>query len=188
MRAMLEYAHERLVRGSVLAAALLVTAGAQVGRGSTSAATALADVVLSFCFVISFRIWDDVMDRERDRVRHPERVVVRTRSIGSLSLAASCIALAGAGALMRLHGAASVLLLIALSGVLATWYALRGVRSAAGDRLLLFKYPVFTLALIVPASLTPRAATSALGVYLAACAYEWRHDRESPVFSIGGSR
>ena len=47
---MLEYAHERLVRGSVLAAALLVTAGAQVGRGSTSAATALADVVLSFCF------------------------------------------------------------------------------------------------------------------------------------------
>jgi hypothetical protein len=83
---------------------------------------------------------------------------------------------------------ASVWLLIAFSLVLAAWYAVRGPRSAAGDRFLLFKYAIFTVALIGPASVTPRAAASALGVYLAACMYEWRHDRESPVFSFGGSR
>lgn len=188
MRLLLHYARERLIRGSTFAAILLVTAGAQVGRGSTSAAITVVDLALTLCFVVAFRIWDDVMDRERDAVRHPERIVVRAGSTAPLSLAAWCIALAGVGTLMRVHGAASATLLIAFAGVLAIWYARRGRRSAAGDRLLLFKYAAFTLALIGPASLTPRAAASALGVYLAACVYEWRHDRESPVFSLGGSR
>jgi 4-hydroxybenzoate polyprenyltransferase len=184
----IDYARERVICGPVLAAVLLVTAGAQVGRGSTGAAIAVTDLALSLCFVVSFRIWDDVMDRERDRLRHPERVAVRARSTTSLSLAAWCVAVGGAGGLMRVHGVASAMLVIVFAAVLATWYAFRGRRSAAGDRILLVKYAAFTLALIGPAPVTPRAAASALGVYLAACIYEWRHDRESPVFSFGGSR
>jgi 4-hydroxybenzoate polyprenyltransferase len=188
MMLLLEYARQRLMRASVLAAVLLVTAGAHAGRGFSTAAGLAADLAISFCLVVAFRVWDDVMDRERDRVRHPERVVVRTGSTASLSLAASGLATAGAAVLFRTHGPASVWLLLAFSGVLATWYAVRGMRSAAGDRMLLFKYAVFTLALIGPAAVTPRGLASALGVYLAACLYEWLHDRESPVFSFGGSR
>lgn len=185
---LLDYACERLMRPPVPAAVLLVAAGAVVGRGISSAAGVATDLAIALCLVLSFRIWDDLMDRERDRARHPERVVVRARSTAPLSLAAWCLALAGTGALMRVHGAASAALVAVCAGVLATWYRVRTARSAAGDRILLFKYPVFTLALIGSASLTPRAAISALGVYLAACVYEWRHDRESLVFSFGGSR
>src|SRR5438874_2827429 len=188
MRVMLEYARERLVRGSVLAAVVLVTAGAQVGRGVSSVSVPGTDLAISLCLVISFRIWDDLMDRERDRILHPTRVVVRARSIRSLSIAASGIALAGASVLLRARGAGAISVLIAFSGVLAVWYAVRGTRSAAGDRILLSKYAVFTVVLIGPASFTPRPAASALLVYLAACIYEWRHDAESPVFSFGGSR
>lgn len=184
----LEYARERVVRGTVLAAVLLVTAGALVGGGSSTAAGAATDLAIAACLVISFRIWDDVMDRDRERLRHPERVVVRAGSTASLSLAAWCLALAGSGALMRVHGAVSATLPGVFAGVLATWYTVRGSRSPAGDRILLFKYAVFTLALIGASPLTPRAVASALAVYLAACVYEWRHDRESPVFSFGGSR
>jgi 4-hydroxybenzoate polyprenyltransferase len=185
---LLEYARERLVRASVIAAALLVTAGAQVGRGSSTVTVAGMDLAISLCLVISFRVWDDVMDRERDRVRHPKRVAVRATSAASLALAAWGIALAAAGALLGARGPAPVLLLAGFGGVLTTWYAVRRTRSAAGERILLFKYAVFTLALIGPAWSTPRAAACALGVYLAACVYEWRHDRQSPVFSFGGSR
>jgi 4-hydroxybenzoate polyprenyltransferase len=185
---LLEYARERLLRGPVLAAVLLVTAGALVGRGFATAAGVAADLAIALCLVVSFRIWDDVMDRERDRLRHPERVVARTGSTAPLSLAALGFAVSGAGVLFRTRGLAPVWLLIAFSMALATWYAVRGERSAAGDRILLFKYAVFTVALIGPAWPTPRGAASALGVYLAACIYEWRHDRESPVFSFGGSR
>jgi hypothetical protein len=185
---LLDYSRERLARGPVLAAVLLVTSGAQVGRGFSSAATAATDLAIALCLVISFRVWDDLMDRQRDRLLHPERIAARAKSTRSLSLAAACIALVGALALLRSHGWTSLSLLLAFTGVLAAWYAVRGTRSAAGDRLLLFKYALFALALIGPAPLTPRAVASALGVYLAVCVYEWRHDRESPVFSFGGSR
>jgi hypothetical protein len=188
VRLLLDYGRQRLVRRPVLAAILLVTAGAQIGRGLSSDAAVASDLVISLCLVASFRIWDDVMDRERDGLAHPERVVVRATSIAPLAIASSSVALAGAIVLLRGPGAGSVLLMIAFAGVLVVWYAVRQARSAAGDRLLLLKYPIFTLALIGPAPLTPRAAASALGVYLAACIYEWRHDRQSPVFSFGGSR
>jgi 4-hydroxybenzoate polyprenyltransferase len=185
---LVEYAHERLLRGAVVGAAVLVAVGAQVGRASSGALLALTDLVLSLCFVVSFRIGDDIMDRERDRLHHPERVVARARSAAPLAVAALLIGMGATAVLFQTHGPGSVSLVLVFSGALATWYALRRTRSPGGDRLLLFKYPVFTLALIAPAAVTPRGLAAALGVYLAACLYEWLHDRESPVFSFGGSR
>jgi 4-hydroxybenzoate polyprenyltransferase len=185
---LLDYTRDRLLRAPVLASGLLVTAGAQIGRGVTSAAAAAADLTISLCCVFAFRIWDDVMDRERDRVRHPERLAIAPGSVAALSIAASCLALAATGALLRVHGIAPVALLIAFTGLLAAWYTLRTARTAAGDRILLLKYAIFTLALTGPAPFRPRAVVVALGVYLTACVYEWRHDPESPVFSLGGSR
>jgi len=183
-----DYARARLIRRPVLAAVLLVAACANVARGLSTAIVLAQDFAIALSLVIAFRIWDDVMDREFDRVRHPERLAIAPGSVAALSLAASCLALTGAGALLRVHGIAPVALLIAFTGLLAAWYALRNARTAAGDRILLFKYAIFTLALTGPAPFTPRAVAVALGVYLTACVYEWRHDPESPVFSVGGSR
>ena len=185
---LLDYARQRLLRAPVVAAVLLVMAGAQLGRGGSSLAVAAANLAISLCLVAAFRAWDDLMDRERDRTRHPERIVVRAASTRALVVAAACLGTAGVIAVWRVNGETSAALLAAFCGVLAAWYATRGRRSGNGDRILLFKYAVFTWALIGPAAFTPRGLASAIGVYLAACLYEWLHDRESLVFSFGGSR
>lgn len=185
---LLDYTRERLLRLPLLAAGLLVTAGAEFGRGRSSLAIAAADFAISLCLVVAFRAWDDLMDRERDRTRHPERIVVRAALTMSLVVAAACLGTAGIIAVWLVNGETSAALLVTLCGVLAAWYVTRGRRSGNGDRILLFKYAVFTWALIGPAAFTPRGLASAIGVYLAACLYEWLHDRESLVFSFGGSR
>jgi 4-hydroxybenzoate polyprenyltransferase len=171
----------------VFAAALLVLAATLAGRGWSSNPATAADSVTAFGLVIAFRMWDDVMDRERDRSRHPDRVVVRAPSTTPLIAAAATVAIGAAILVGVARGLASVGLLAAYSAVLAASYATRGPRSAVREWILLLKYGVFTLALIgLP--LTPRALLSAGAAFAAACVYEWLHDAESPVFSLGGSR
>jgi 4-hydroxybenzoate polyprenyltransferase len=149
----------------------------------------MSDIAAAFGLVIAFRVWDDVMDRERDRSRHPERVLVRASSTTAFIAGAAVV---GIGAVILAgvaRGLASVWLLAAYSALLAASYARRGPRSAVREWILLLKYGVFTLALIgLPAALTPRGLVSAGAAFATACVYEWFHDAESPVFSFGGSR
>lgn len=190
------YARERLTPVQILPAVLLLVIGAQLGRGWSTVATAAAaatdaavDAVVATCLVAAFRAWDDVMDRARDRVRHPNRVLVRAAS--AVPVMSGALILGGIAFVMlqRTHGAASAWMVLAIAGALAAWYGTRGPRSAAGDRILLLKYAVFTLALVGwPAALGARAVAAAAGVYLTACVYEWLHDADSPVFSVGGLR
>jgi len=189
MTLLLAYARERLTTRRVLAAGLLVLAATLAGRGWSSDAATAADIVAAFGLVIAFRMWDDVMDRERDRSRHPERVVVRAASTTPLIAAAVTVAIGAVILVGVARGLASVGLVAAYSAVLAASYARRGPRSAIREWILLLKYGVFTLALIgLPAALTPRALLSAGAAFAAACVYEWLHDADSPVFSFGGSR
>jgi 4-hydroxybenzoate polyprenyltransferase len=189
MTLLLAYARERLTPGRLLPAGLLVVAATLTGRGWSWDAATISGVAAAFGLVIAFRMWDDVMDRERDRSRHPERVVVRAASTTPLIAAAVTVAIGAAILVGVARGLASVGLLAAYSSVLAASYATRGPRSAVREWILLLKYGVFTLALIgLPAALTPRALLSAGAAFAAACIYEWLHDAESPVFSVGGSR
>ena len=188
MKLLLAYARERLTPGRVLPAVLLVVAATFAGGGWPGQAGAARIVVLALALVITFRIYDDIMDRERDRMKHPGRVIVRASSIAPLRLIAIVI---GAAALMTVErtGTAAAVLLGLYLAALAASYALRDRRSAATDRILLLKYGVFTLALIgLPAALSPRGLLSAAAAFLIACIYEWWHDPESPVLSFGGSR
>jgi hypothetical protein len=83
----------------------------------------------------------------------------------------------------------AVVIVVIYSAILAASYATRGARTAARDRILLLKYGVFTLALIgAPAASGVRGILAAAAAFAVACAYEWWHDAESPVFSFGGSR
>ena len=184
------YARERMMPAHILPAVFTVVIGAQLGSGWSTLPTATADVIVATCLVAAFRAWDDVMDRERDRAQHPNRVLVRAASAAPVVSGAFIVGGFAAIMLRRTHGAASVWMVLAIAGALAVWYGRRGgARSPAGDRILLFKYAVFTLALVGwPAALGARAIVAAAGVYLATCVYEWLHDADSPVFSVGGMR
>jgi len=189
MTLLLEYARERLTPGRLLPAALLLVLATLAGRGWSGSDVLATDATVGVALVIAFRIWDDLADRARDRARHPDRVTVRAASIATLWIAAAVTGVAGATLLGLTHGPASVAFLAAYTLVLGAVYATRGPRSAAGDRVLLLKYGVFTLALIgLPAASTARGLLAAAAAFLAACLYEWWHDAESPVFSFGGSR
>ena len=189
MTLLLAYARERLTPNRLLPAALLVVVSIVIGRGWSGIRPLATDAVAAFGLVIAFRVWDDVMDRERDRASHPDRVVVRATSTVPLGIAA-CVIGAGTSALIGLtRGAASVALLAVYTGVLAVAYSMEGPRSPARDRVLLLKYGVFTLALIgMPTAATTRGLLSAAAAFAAACIYEHLHDADSPVFSLGGSR
>jgi 4-hydroxybenzoate polyprenyltransferase len=191
MTLLLAYTRERLTVGRLLPFVLLVVVAALTGRGWPGTATIATDMAAAFGLVVAFRVWDDLMDRERDRVRHRDRVLVRVSSTVTLQVAAWIMAAVAAVLLGQTRGFASVVFLAGYAAVLTTSYVTlgRSSRSAARDRILLLKYGVFTLALIgLPAASSARALVSAAAAFVAASVYEWWHDAESPVLSFGGSR
>jgi 4-hydroxybenzoate polyprenyltransferase len=186
---LLAYARERLTPDRLLPAVLLVVIATLAGKGWTGPAALAADTVLALALVVTFRIWDDLMDRERDRSKHPDRVVVRAPSTDPLVLATGALLTVAQWTIADRQGLQSVALLFVYMIVLAASYRLRGSRTATTDRILLLKYGMFTLALIgFPAAWTPRGLLSAAAAFLIACIHEWWHDPESPVLSFGGSR
>jgi len=102
---------------------------------------------------------------------------------GGLAIVNICLAVQRDGSGMAIS------LLTALIGSLGAWYALRTGRTAAGDHLLLSKYPAMVVIVagdrVLSAPIPIVAAAVAL--YLAVCAYEVWHDPASPL-SIGGHR
>lgn len=193
---LLAYAGERLTPAKLLPAVLLVVVAALAGRGWSGLPVLATDALLALALVVAFRIWDDLVDRDRDRVTHPNRVVVRASSTAPLRAAGWLLAFGATVALHFTQGRGSAGLLWAYMALLATSYARRTLPTVASakvggaaNRILLLKYGVFTLALIgFPAASTARALLAAAAAFFAACVYEWWHDAESPVFSFGGSR
>lgn len=189
MRTIVSYARERLTPERLVPAVLLVVLTALIGRGWSGWMTLATATAAAFGLVVAFRICDDLVDRERDRARHPERIVVRASSTRPLALAALVVAIAAAVLIVWTRGWQAVALLAGYAAILTAAYAAGGARHAAREWILLLKYGVFTLAVIgVPAALTTRGLTSAAAAFAAACVYEWLHDAESPVFSLGDSR
>ncbi len=164
----------------LLAAAALWSAGAS--PRVTFGATALG---LAVVLLLQFRLWDDIEDRERDRYRHPERVLVRS---DPAPFRLTCVLL------MVLN----VLLLVVIGARAAAlglgcldlffWMAYGRLRQRLPDRawrfqILLLKYPVFVglLAASLGSPLSLRLLVAAVAVYVCACAYETLHDRQKPL-------
>lgn len=130
--------------------------------------------------LLQFRLWDDLEDRDRDRVNHPHRVLVHAspapfrRALVALGLA-NLVALAAAPS----AGAAAGLAALDLA-----FFAAYRLRASVPDPcwrfgVLLAKYPVF-VGLIAAATGSPRAFQLALAMalmYAAASTYEVFHDR-----------
>ena len=165
----------------------LVIAGAAAG-GELSVSRVGLDTAFALLLLAQFRSWDDLADRGRDAVSHPDRVLVRAMSTAPLVAFSGALAILNIClAIQRDGSGVATAVLVSLIGVLGAWYSLRTTRTAAGDHLLLSKYAAMVVvvagARVLSAPVTILCA--ALALHLAVWLYEVWHDPASPL-SIGG--
>jgi 4-hydroxybenzoate polyprenyltransferase len=179
------YVRERYpARRFVPLAAFLAAAALLGGRGlSPIGATEVARAAaVSYILVFPLRLWDDLRDRERDRLSHPERVLSRAHRVAPFVALLTATATLGVAAVAATAGAAPRLAALALLGAaLALWYRAR--RALRAGRVLDFhviltKYPVVVY-VAAPAAGAPAGVRLLLAmavVYFSLCAYEVLHD------------
>ena len=184
---MLEYWRERFPLHVFIPVAgiLAITAG----RGQPDVASLTADVTLALLLVAATRLWDDLADRKYDAALHPNRVLVRARTVRGYEATVAALAAAAATlVLLRPEPVVGELMVGLLFLSLSVFYVVRTrIRSAGNELVLLSKYPAIVL--IVAGNLaTTRTLFAALMVYAGACAYEAWHDRDSGLGTLARSR
>lgn len=140
------------------------------------------DIALALGLFVQFRMWDDLEDRARDAIAHPSRVLVCAPSVYPVQSAAILLTFANV-VLLAMRGLAPLAIYTGTAAMLATLYRSRRTRTAAGDLILLSKYPAFVAMLASGRRIDrPVALLVSLAlVYVAACLYEVWHDSTSPL-------
>jgi hypothetical protein len=196
MRLLIAYLAERFHLRLYLPLAMIIAVSASGGELSgwgLSAARLGTDATFALLLLAQFRAWDDLADRHRDAVTHPERILVRAASTTPIVTFCGLLAAVNIGlALRRDASGAAAVSLLTLIAALGAWYALRSARgrTLAGDHLLLSKYPAMVIIVAggrVLQEAPARILGAALALHLAACVYEVWHDPASPL-SVGGHR
>lgn len=162
-------------RYGALVALLVVAAGA---GGGPDLRWMLGAGVLAAALLFQFRLWDDLADSERDRVRHPDRVLPQCESQTGFRRTAAIAFVANALVVAAWNGPWAAALLVALGIVFAAWYRRPLARRSglANAHVVTLKYPVFVLVLSAPPhQISPLLAAGA-ATYLAFGAYEILHD------------
>ena len=183
------YLNERFRPAVFLPLAGFIALAASAGR--IDAARLAADAIFALLLLAEFRLWDDLADRDADAVQHPDRVLVKSRSIGAFTLVREGLTATNLmGCVIRTGAHVTLPVLLALHAMLSAWYAVRSRRSIAGDQLLLAKYPAFVVIVAGARGLAEPVpvALAALLVYAAASLYEAWHDPASPVAALLGGR
>lgn len=168
---------------------LLALAGCWVARMMLPWAGAYA-LGLTLLIVIQFRLWDDLADREHDRINHPDRVLSRS-PLGPFRILLAMLAVAALLAASA-GGLRPLLALAVLNAVFAGLYGFVRPRLNAvfwQYPVLLSKYPAIVgiVALAVGTPGPRRFALAALLVYAAALAYEAWHTRPAGAATATGS-
>jgi 4-hydroxybenzoate polyprenyltransferase len=156
-----------LARFGLLALLLAWAAGAD----TMTAARALASIALALSLVAQCRLWDDLIDRERDRRAHPERLLAAAEAPGAFVTAVAVLALANAIALGLLWDWPRALGAALLFALLALWYRRHRARGLLHAHVLLLKYPAFVL-LLAASPFAARTLAAPFVVYAAMCAFE----------------
>jgi hypothetical protein len=164
-----------------LPAILLLAAAAWISAGRLAVPAFAHAIGLITIFVVTFRLWDDLEDCERDRLAHPGRVLPQgPPRVFVVTLAALVI-----GNFVVLVAEPAAVAGLALLDA-AAWWAYRGLRPRVSDAawrygVLPVKYPAFVLVTSVALGGPSWAAAvvAAVVTYAAACAYEAWHARSS---------
>jgi 4-hydroxybenzoate polyprenyltransferase len=133
-----------------------------VGDFLVSAGVALA-------LALAFRVWDDMEDRDRDVVEHPDRVMATVPSSTPFVVLSGALTVVAAVGLVATRPITFPLEAItATSIVLHIWYRARG--DYRNNFVVLLKYPAIAAA-VAPGGAPPSPLAIAL-VYLVVCAFE----------------
>ncbi|MGD9944688.1 MAG: hypothetical protein AB7L76_07070 [Burkholderiaceae bacterium] len=168
---LLSYAGERLLCVRILALTVLVMLAAWLPQrlpmsfvSADDAVAAAAAWLLAAILVAQCRLIDDLADLPVDRVRHPARVLVRSRCRVPFVAAAAGLSVPALALLPEPSQWAWALLIAAL----LAWYRWRrppDPNAPQPDRVVLLKYPVFVL-LIAGRIDSPGVWFAALVLYL----------------------
>ncbi|MES2179656.1 MAG: hypothetical protein V4550_17485 [Gemmatimonadota bacterium] len=140
----------------------------------------LRTLTSAFLLILALRVWDDLADRTRDAVEHPNRITVRITSSNAFVILGESAAFGWIALMLTGRDSPSRLLLfIALCIALTIWYRTRRIlgSSRLSAYAVLSKYPVIVV-LIAPGQLrTPIIAVPVLvSLYLLLCIYETLDD------------
>jgi 4-hydroxybenzoate polyprenyltransferase len=159
-----EYLVERILKVRIGLLWLLLLAGALLAGGHPPAWLALAGAL----FVLAFRLWDDLADREYDRGSLPQRCLVRSEAVQSFRALLGFLLAALAGLVLVIAGGRRALAFLGLVAVFLAMYRITGDRPGLRPLrvvLVLAKYPAFVL-LLAQRPGEPIALWAALGVFL----------------------
>lgn len=149
----------------------LLLAGAACLRADAGWEELLLKTFVALMLLVQFRLWDDLVDANRDRSSHPERVLAR--SDDRRVFAAACIGLCGANAyvLNVVAGSTALTGFVLLNVLLGAWYGLHSQRGILHLHVLLLKYPVFVVLLGLPAW-THSMLAGAAATYASVCLFD----------------
>jgi hypothetical protein len=175
------YFVERFSPAIFVPAAVGIAAAARLAS-SDGDASWLVDSGLALLLIAQFRLWDDLADREVDRLTHPERVLVRADRIGPYVTVCVALAIVNLVAGAWRGGGLGLAVLGALDASFVAWYGGRSSqRTVIGALWMLAKYSVFVIVMTARSSIFSHLLLAASAIYVAACAYEVWHDPSSPL-------
>ncbi|MFT7534307.1 MAG: hypothetical protein ACI85K_000253 [Hyphomicrobiaceae bacterium] len=177
-----QYSRQRVTFPLFYLLALALVAVGRLDLGVAMQWPTLFDFALAFVLLWQLRLWDDLVDVEKDRASHPERLLVQATNLRPYRLAViGCVAMSLVWLTLRSSFAAgpafAPLIYAGFLVLLATWYkVLRPLFASPVPHYhaVLLKYPAFIYVLSPSAAVPWRAMVFA---YLAACIYEVIHDR-----------
>ncbi len=178
------YSRTRFPVKIYLPLALFICAAALAGGRPLEPINLTLAFALALSLLFQFRLWDDLGDRERDRLDFPERVLVRTTSVKffqTLVFVAFLYNFALIGVLAGSSWQLKTIVFALLNGSFFMWYRWRFelCRNEIGaSHVVLGKYPIFIYLLSGESAATSsvRLALAMLLVYLCFCVYELLHD------------
>ncbi len=163
--------------------ALFLGTAALAGAKQIGALPSAAALALAYVLVFQFRLWDDLNDRDRDRERHPERVLVQAVSLAPFNALLLCLfGLNLLGIAWLSDGGAATLAFVLLNAIYLVWYRWRrdDLDPTLSAHVVLIKYPAFVYLLntaLAPIDPVP-LSLSTLTVFLCFAIYEILHDAD----------
>ena len=177
---LIRYLRSRIPVAVFFPAALFLNVAALAAGRSFETASFLWSTGLAFLLILQFRLWDDLVDVQRDRQVHPSRVLCRAESLTGFHVLLGVLLVLNGFWISRLGGIIPLLVFWLYTLLLGLWYRLRPSRSPGRDygyHVVLTKYPLFVYLLGGNAS-SPnlRLLLSLLLVYFCFGVYELLHD------------